>query len=458
MNRYGTMVGILVLLGAGSSMAQVELNREDAMNFPSKHAWNLFLLVNHPAKDPKLGRGIPDEGKAIGTPGTTVVWETWRLSETEVFLEGGVKPPAWDDLSLPGGPVSGKVPDPPKSLVLELAEGPRELNLNLTHKALRPFFDPSDGIYKGFGGFGESRMNRATYKFVVDNDLFSIEGQQQYTRDFIAGNKPLLSFPVDSMEVKAAWVELTPEDIAAGKDKEHYIAEYEGKVYGLSSLHIITKDIPNWFWCTFHHEDVPDTGAETPDTYGMPKVLEGTVWEHYELGGTQTDFVDSIGQPTLLSDPYIEKGFEKSSCISCHARASMGPNGAGLSSSVVLGTPNPSDFVVDGKPVLMQTDFLFSLPFRAKSRKPEIVEHTIVIKDFEFDPASLTIKSGDAIIWQNDGNLVHSAEREGEHAFDTGLIPPGSKSDPIVMDASGETLTYICGPHPYMEANIIVED
>src|SRR5688572_13887170 len=100
--------------------AQVTPSREDAMNFPSKHAWNLFQLVNHPAKDVSQGRGIPDLDKPIGEPGTTVVWETWRLSEKEVFLEGGAKPPDWDDTSLPGSPTSGKVPELPKPVVLTL--------------------------------------------------------------------------------------------------------------------------------------------------------------------------------------------------------------------------------------------------------------------------------------------------------------------------------------------------
>jgi hypothetical protein len=89
------------------------------MNFPSRHAWNLFLLVNHPAKDPKLGRGLPDLSKSIGTSGTTSVWETWRLTGTEVCLKDGAEPPQdFNDNSLAGNPVTGKVPEPPKHVLL----------------------------------------------------------------------------------------------------------------------------------------------------------------------------------------------------------------------------------------------------------------------------------------------------------------------------------------------------
>jgi len=368
MHRTFLTVVTTVLLAQAAS-GQVVLNRDDALDMPSRHAWNLFLLVNHPAADPKSGRGVPDLSKRIGAPGTTVLWETWRLSETEVFLPKGIQPPDWNDLTLPGGPVTGKVPELPKHLLLaKLAIRPQGFNNDRSR--VGPLFDPNEGVFKGQGGFGESRMNRATYEFVKLNKLYSVEGQRKYAQDVVVGNKSALSFPVDSMEVKAAWIEFNQQDLAAGKASRYYLAEYDGKKYGLTSLHIITKDIPNWFWCTFHHVDSPNTGIETPDTYGRPKALTGTVWENYKLGGTQTDFVTSVGQPTLLSDPYIEAGFERSSCISCHARATVSADSnPPLGSRAVVGVPDPGDYVKNGKTVLMQTDFLFSLPFRAKSEK-----------------------------------------------------------------------------------------
>ncbi len=353
------LVTLLLLVAPSLAMAQVTPNREDAMNFPSKHAWNLFLLVNHPAKDPKLGRGQPDLSKSIGTPGTTSVWETWRLTGTEVCLKDGDEPPQdFNDNSLAGSPVTGKVPEPPKHVLLAklAAAGSPFVNQRMV---LQPLFDFDGGVFRGEGAFGESRMNKATYDFVWTNKIYSLKGLRAF-----AAKKAPLSFPVDSMEVKAAWIELTPELLQGGAEKRYYTADYDGKKYGLSSLHIITKDVPNWFWCTFHHKESPNTGVETPDTFGQPSQLKGTVWENYKLGGTQTEFVTTIGQPTLLSDPYIEKGFEKSSCISCHARASIDDTGRGLSSKAVVGAPNPADFTKDGKPIF-QTDFLFSLPFRA---------------------------------------------------------------------------------------------
>jgi hypothetical protein len=352
------------------TLAQVTLNREDAFNFPSRHAWNLFLTVNHPAKDPKFGRGLPDLDKRIGTPGTSIVWETWRLSATEVFLENGKEPPFWDDLTLAGNPLTGKVPEPPKEALLKnLASGKRITVGPATPGGPSVFFDPEGGIFSGSGGFGESRMNKVTYEFVRSQKLYSIEGQAAFAKDFIDGKKSALSFPTEAMEVKGAWRELTTEEITNGADRRYYVADFNGKKYGLTSLHIITKDLPNWFWTTFHHVESPATGAETPDTFGRPAVLQGTVWENYKLGGTQTDFVTSIGTKTLLSDAFIEKGFEQSSCITCHSQARRDPTGPlsrPFNSAFDAGAPSESWFLKDGKPFVAQMDFLFSLATRAQ--------------------------------------------------------------------------------------------
>jgi hypothetical protein len=87
----------------------------------------------------------------------------------------------------------------------------------------------------------------------------------------------------------------------------------------------LTKDSPNWFWASFHHKDAPTNPFEVKDDYGMPSALKGTVWENYRLGGTQTDFVEPTGSPTRLSDHYVEFGFQRSSCITCHANATISP-------------------------------------------------------------------------------------------------------------------------------------
>jgi hypothetical protein len=364
-----------LLLAWGCASAEVTLNRADALDNPSRHAWNLFLMLNHPAKDVKQGRGQPDLTKKFGASGTTTVWETWRLARTEVFLPQGKPPPKdFNDLSFPGGNMA-KVPEPTKAQLLKEAAATPPVP-----GALKPLFDPVDGVFDCAGGFGETRMNKSTYDFIVQNGLYSLEGQSRFAADYVAGKKPNLSFPVDSIEVKAAWVQFDDAELAANKDKTFYSIRHDGKVYGLAALHIITKDLPNWFWATFHHVSNPENRWGGKDTVGQPKEVKGTVWENYKLGGPQVDFVEPNGRPTLMSDHYVEFGFQRSSCISCHARATASPNMdqiQRLGSKVVLGSPDyreyfkpidPAKFE-DAEPLLMQTDFLWSLPFRARSEK-----------------------------------------------------------------------------------------
>jgi hypothetical protein len=287
---------------------------------------------------------------------------------------------------------------------------------------LHVLFSPDDGIFHNSGGFGETRLNRATYEFVRTQCLFSVEGQQRYAKAVADGKKPPIQFPPDSTEVKAAWLDFSDPQgtgsstpIPADKQATYYTAEFEGKKYGLTALHIITKDLNNWFWASFHHKDVPidDVKITTPDDYGPPKVVQGTVWENYQLGGTQTDFTLPSGEPTILSDHYVEFQFVRSSCITCHALATISSEIATSASGrkftsienaqakavcaitpdspavdpptckqllgndafqpgtdklvMQRGIPDPKWFHPDGKPPYLQTDFVWSISFRGRS-------------------------------------------------------------------------------------------
>jgi hypothetical protein len=241
-------------------------------------------------------------------------------------------------------------------------------------------------------------MNKSTFEFIVNNQLYNIEGQEHLFTEIQAGTRKPLSFPIDSIEVKSMWRpfeaadsnnpnKLPLEDIA----KYHVGVDGEGKKYGLVALHVITKDVPNWFWCSFRHTDGPKPQIPSVDEYGRPSALNGTKWQHYELSGTQTDFVNNIGKDSELSDPHIEKGFEVSSCISCHALSSIGAPTNGLDADRLrfffdpaspkgpdrpdllspegapLGIPNPAMFVDQstGRLKYVQLDFVWSMAFRA---------------------------------------------------------------------------------------------
>lgn len=358
-----SIIASTAFLFGGEAFAQKEIkenhckttpSRVDAFSFPNRHAWNLFIMLNHPALESEYVRGEPDCNKPFGAPNSTSMWETWRLARTEVFLEDGSEPPAWNDRSLPTGGLGGTP----------------EINdtFHSLEKLNQASFDEEDGVFEGRGGIGETRMNRSTYEFIKANCLWSSNGLQRYAMAALEGKKPQLDLPIDSIEVKAVWLEFSEESLANGVDKRYYTAEHEGKKYGLTSFHVLTKDVPKWFWATFHHIDAPENEFELPDDHGQPALLKGTVWENYVLGGTQIDFVDGVGRPNILSDHYIEFGFQRSSCITCHSQASGSPDGTPPPRQTLdVGTPDPEAYLKDGKLHYLPTDFLWSIPFRARS-------------------------------------------------------------------------------------------
>ena len=341
---------------AQDNFCKVHAVRSDALSFPSRHAWNLFVMLHHPARIDGFVRGEPDCTVPFGTPGRTSVWETWRLASHEVFLSDGSEPPHWNDRSLPSGG-TGTTPNQGDSF-----HSPTNFAA----------FDIEEGVFDNRGGFGETRMNRSSYEFIKDNCLWSREGLLRYADAVIDGRKPDIDFPVESIEVKAAWLEFSEGAHNRGDPARYYTAEHQGKLYGLTSIHILTKDVPKWFWATFHHKDAPENQYELPDNYGPPKIVRGTVWENYVLGGTQTDFVDAVGRPIILSDHYIEFGFQRSSCITCHSQASsnVSPRTGPPRQTTNVGTPDPRPYFEDDAltiPRFIHTDFVWSIPFRVQA-------------------------------------------------------------------------------------------
>jgi hypothetical protein len=353
--------GFLLIL---RPVASVGADRNVAMNNPDKVAWQLFMEINRPASNTE--RGVPDPGKKLGDDGD-VVWETWKSNSTEVFLPDGSKPPPWDESSQPGSPGKPKVFEGSKGDIINaLKANPSAPGSEILH-GITPSFEPSNPLGD------ESRMNRAAFEFVVMNDLYNIEGQEELFKKLAANPNSTLQFPIDAKEIKARWRILSADEVAKGADKQYHTHKEGSKVYALMALHIITKDTPTWLWINFRHKE---TTPEIPDhdTYGMPYAVKGTKWENYRLSGAQVAFVDSTGNPTILSDPTIEKGFEHSSCITCHSFATINDKGRRLPpDDTLLGAPTPSLF--SGKNGISTTlkfaqlDFVWSL-FRANHKKP----------------------------------------------------------------------------------------
>jgi plastocyanin len=80
--------------------------------------------------------------------------------------------------------------------------------------------------------------------------------------------------------------------------------------------------------------------------------------------------------------------------------------------------------------------------------------HAVAIRDFAFEPATLTITVGDTVTWTNEDSVAHTAT-SSTGAFDTGLLDQG-ESGSVTFTAAG-TYGYFCEPHPSMTGQIVVQ-
>jgi hypothetical protein len=157
------------------------------------------------------------------------------------------------------------------------------------------------------------------------------------------------------------WREFTPEEIKAGIPTHYYTAEDTGRVWGLTGFHMTSKDLPNWFWATFEHVDNPPPEIPDRDRYTklrepggrlreVPSPLKNTYWQYYVLRGTQVDFVDSTGSPTILGNTQLEGGMQvTSSCMGCHARSTIGDRMDNIAVNGRRLYPNGTPFFPSGK-------------------------------------------------------------------------------------------------------------
>ena len=79
----------------------------------------------------------------------------------------------------------------------------------------------------------------------------------------------------------------------------------------------------------------------------------------------------------------------------------------------------------------------------------------IVIKDFNFSPMTLTVKSGEKITWINRDEEPHTVVSV-EKAFKKSNALDTDEEFTITAGAPG-TYTYFCSVHPKMTGTIIVE-
>jgi len=222
--------------------------------------------------------------------------------------------------------------------------------------------------------------NGPQFNYIVNNNLNTQAGLAAAYKKSID-----VEMPLESIAIKADWIPLSAlqqwisglGDIRTIR-KLYYTATVGSVEYALVAMHVSSRQNPNWVWGTFEHQMNPGRcdaigcfdsfGAQIPSVspnrtavntqYGAcPKTQQlkammasanlSPVWENYCLKSTQVDFTTSDGMPYVLGNSVIEGivgngTIAASSCISCHAYASFGSDGAPTQSVRAILPFNPT--------------------------------------------------------------------------------------------------------------------
>ena len=78
----------------------------------------------------------------------------------------------------------------------------------------------------------------------------------------------------------------------------------------------------------------------------------------------------------------------------------------------------------------------------------------VTIASFMFTPATLTVKKGASVSFENKDNASHTVTAD-DGSFDGGTLAPGA-SKTLTFSKAGK-FTYHCAFHPFMHGTIVVQ-
>ena len=338
-----------LVLTSSVSRAANPADSNPALNEPDKFNWQLFIQINQ-----KAPNQIQVGPQHVTT--NNALWETWADdSATFPFTPDPSKCnvpnpppnncPVWPTAAAPAKILTAS----PKELIrqqirVEKLQQQQDLFRLQEKKSAAP-----PKVQLLVSGSQETRRNKPGFDFIVQNNLW----YQQGLKAAFALGRPI-SFPIDTIEIKADWRKISP----AEKANYHWNYDSSGTLYGLIALHIISKAIPNWTWATFEWTGNPGrcdyigcrdnfgslpsyvpTNAQPDKGYAAgqltPELLAlfqaaglSAEWQNYRLKGSQVDFTESTGKATRLGNSITEEGFvSSSSCLTCHSRAAVDMDG-----------------------------------------------------------------------------------------------------------------------------------
>jgi plastocyanin len=80
---------------------------------------------------------------------------------------------------------------------------------------------------------------------------------------------------------------------------------------------------------------------------------------------------------------------------------------------------------------------------------------TLLIKNFSFKPANITIKRGTKLRWINNDSAAHTATANNKRSFDSGRLGKGQSYTHTFKSVGKKR--YLCKIHPHMRGSVLVK-
>ena len=108
--------------------------------------------------------------------------------------------------------------------------------------------------------------------------------------------------------------------------------------------------------------------------------------------------------------------------------------------------------------VLVST--MLIVPAAGAQKQPMVGAHkqptrTVLIQNFRFSPANITIKRGTKVIWINRDSTAHTATANDGRSFDSGSLAPGQRFSHTFKTVGKKA--YHCEIHPSMKGSVTVK-
>lgn len=246
------------------------LNKQETID---RFAWDLFLAINKPGRRDE-GRKFTsiellDLTATYGGPYTQTIWETMlNMGELE----------------------NNSIMIRPDKKIIATVNKESGHNIVIGQADKNWLVDQNGNLV-----WYEIRLNHIGGQFIRTNTLYGKKGIENY----VAADHDQIWLPEQTIEIKAAWKELTEDEYNSGKFKttitelpktvsvkngpnndDIKVIEYKTDLLdrkvkmGLVGLHIIKKtaNAPQFIWMTFEHNDnAPAKGEGLKETYSFYK-------------------------------------------------------------------------------------------------------------------------------------------------------------------------------------------